>query len=119
MTLRIPPDAAAAAARGELIEAIKRTREATGLGLKEAKELVDRHVQAQATGWHDAHGDEGGGGDHTRGAHPGAAHGRQSTSALTARRPGLAPGEVPRSRLPLGLVAAVIAGILAVYLFIR
>ena len=38
------PDAAIVAiARGQLIEAIKLVREATGLGLKEAKDLVDQH----------------------------------------------------------------------------
>lgn len=35
--IRLPPEAAAALARGELILAIKIMREATGLGLKEAK----------------------------------------------------------------------------------
>ena len=38
------PDAAIAAiAHGQLIEAIKIVREATGLGLKESKDLVDQH----------------------------------------------------------------------------
>jgi len=37
----LPPRAMAALQRGRTIEAIKLTREATGLGLKEAKDLVD------------------------------------------------------------------------------
>ncbi|MEJ8823069.1 ribosomal protein L7/L12 [Variovorax humicola] len=41
--LNLPPDAIAAIDRGELIEAIKRIREHTGLGLKEAKEAVERY----------------------------------------------------------------------------
>jgi len=40
---RLPPDAIDALARGETIEAIKRVRAATGLGLKEAKDLVDAY----------------------------------------------------------------------------
>jgi len=49
---RLPADAIDALARGETIEAIKRVRAATGLGLKEAKDLVDayRHPGGGATG---------------------------------------------------------------------
>ena len=39
----LPTEALAALARGQLIEAIKIVREKTGLGLKEAKDLVERH----------------------------------------------------------------------------
>lgn len=34
--------------QGSLIEAIKRTREATGLGLKDSKEAVERYLAAHA-----------------------------------------------------------------------
>ena len=37
----VPPEVAEAVRRGETILAIKRFREATGLGLKEAKDYVD------------------------------------------------------------------------------
>ena len=37
----VPADVQEALARGETIQAIKRLREATGIGLKEAKEFVD------------------------------------------------------------------------------
>lgn len=40
----LPPDAIAAAYRGNLIEAIKITREKTGVGLKEAKDAVEAHL---------------------------------------------------------------------------
>ena len=40
----IPPAAKAAADRGEVIEAIKLTRQATALGLKEAKDAVDAYL---------------------------------------------------------------------------
>ena len=39
----LPADVAAALERGDTIEAIKLLRASTGLGLKEAKEFVDRH----------------------------------------------------------------------------
>ena len=50
----LPPRAQEALAAGKKIEAIKLVREATGLGLKEAKELVDRAGaggSAPTTGW--------------------------------------------------------------------
>jgi hypothetical protein len=40
----IPPAALTALSRGNLIEAIKITRQATGLGLKEAKDVVEAHL---------------------------------------------------------------------------
>ncbi|WP_213953998.1 MULTISPECIES: ribosomal protein L7/L12 [unclassified Variovorax] len=41
--LNLPPEAIAAIDRGEWIEAIKLVREHTGLGLKEAKDAVERY----------------------------------------------------------------------------
>jgi len=43
----LPAEALAALSRGQLIEAIKIVRAATGLGLKEAKDLVERHRDEQ------------------------------------------------------------------------
>jgi ribosomal protein L7/L12 len=40
----IPPEARQAADRGDVIAAIRLTREATGLGLKEAKDAVDAYA---------------------------------------------------------------------------
>jgi hypothetical protein len=104
MSARIPPEAAAAAARGELIEAIKLTRQATGLGLKEAKDLVDRHQAGAARS-----GDTGFDAPEPATARRAPRTARQAA----ARRPGLAPGEVPRSRWPtlgwLLLAAAALA----------
>lgn len=37
----VPPDVSDALARGQVIEAIRRYREATGAGLKDAKDFVD------------------------------------------------------------------------------
>lgn len=43
----LPAEAIAALSRGQLIEAIKIVRVATGLGLKEAKDLVERYRDGQ------------------------------------------------------------------------
>lgn len=45
----VPPDVREALERGETILAIKRFREATGAGLKEAKDFVDEVRRRQAT----------------------------------------------------------------------
>jgi len=48
----LPPDVLESLQHGHKIEAIKRLREATGLGLKEAKDMVDAHERGGAgTGW--------------------------------------------------------------------
>lgn len=43
----LPADVLAALQRGGTIEAIKLLRESTGLGLKEAKDIIDRHASGQ------------------------------------------------------------------------
>ncbi|WP_436897036.1 50S ribosomal protein L7/L12 [Acinetobacter gyllenbergii] len=47
MTLapKIPPEALNVLRAGQLIDAIKITREKTGLGLKESKDLIDQYLQ--------------------------------------------------------------------------
>jgi len=47
MSARVCPEAAQALARGELIEAIRLVRADTGLGLAEAKALVERFQQGE------------------------------------------------------------------------
>jgi len=44
MSQQLPPSAVSALHAGNKMEAIKLTREATNLGLKEAKELVEAYV---------------------------------------------------------------------------
>lgn len=44
----LPPDVLASLDEGQVIEAIKRLRAATGLGLKEAKDLIDAHLAGDA-----------------------------------------------------------------------
>jgi len=46
----LPPQVQQALQRGNQIEAIKLLRAATGLGLKEAKQLIDAHVAEGKTG---------------------------------------------------------------------
>lgn len=82
----LPPAALAAMASGNKIEAIKLVREATGLGLKEAKDAVEAAASGPA------------------GADP------QTTG-------GLAPGEVPPSRLS-GLGIAALAALVLVVLLL-
>ncbi|MCH7314346.1 50S ribosomal protein L7/L12 [Acinetobacter sp. ANC 3882] len=41
----IPPEALDVLRAGQLIDAIKITREKTGLGLKESKDLIDQYLQ--------------------------------------------------------------------------
>ena len=45
----LPPSVLQAIDRGDLIQAIKHLREATGLGLKEAKDAVEAHRRGAAT----------------------------------------------------------------------
>ncbi|MFN0184336.1 MAG: ribosomal protein L7/L12, partial [Aquabacterium sp.] len=90
--LNIPPDAIELLHRGNKIEAIKRIREHTGLGLKEAKDLAD--------------------------AYEGQERGFSAAAAPVApgQLPGLAPGEQPQARgslLWVGLVVALLAVVAA------
>lgn len=43
----LPANVVEALERGDAIEAIKRLRQATGLGLKEAKDLIDQHARGE------------------------------------------------------------------------
>lgn len=112
----LPPEVQAAIARGDLIAAIKRMRELQGLGLKEAKALVDAaKVQAQAAQA------AGRGGARHPGPPPAALKSVPSPLAvLPGYDPdsGLAPGEQPRRsrRWPVILVAI---GLLAYVLLQR
>ncbi len=44
---KLPEDVAAALRRGSLIEGIKLLRQARGLGLKEAKDIIDAHLRGK------------------------------------------------------------------------
>jgi ribosomal protein L7/L12 len=87
-----PPAATAALRRGNKIEAIRIVREHSGLGLKEAKDLVEVHEQTIVP-----------------------------TVDSLAPRNGLSPGEVPRTggRITWLLVLAVIAAALVYHFVLR
>jgi ribosomal protein L7/L12 len=77
----LPSNAATEAAKGNLIEAIKLTREATGLGLKEAKELVESRM------------------------------GASTQTEAQPRSGRLSPGEVPRSGLSKPVALLIVIGL--------
>jgi hypothetical protein len=87
-----PPAATAALRRGHQIEAIRLVREHMGIGLKEAKDLVEQHAQLIVP-----------------------------TAESLMPRPGLSPGEVPRSsgRITWVLVALAIAAGLVYHFVLR
>jgi ribosomal protein L7/L12 len=86
-----PPAAADALRRGHKIEAIRIVREHNGLGLKEAKDLVERHEQLMVP----------------------------TVEGLSPRN-GLSPGEVPRSSGRVTWVLVVVAIVVGVvYHFMR
>ncbi len=82
----VPPAVLAALHQGQKIEAIRLLREHTGLGLKEAKDVVDALPQARQQG-----GQAG----------------------------GLAPGEMPRSGLLRWVGMAVVLGVLLAWWLLR
>jgi ribosomal protein L7/L12 len=45
---KLPPDVLQALGRGQPIEAIRLLREATGLGLKDAKDAIDAHLRGES-----------------------------------------------------------------------
>lgn len=86
----LPPDVLEALEQGHTIEAIKRLRAATGLGLKEAKDLIDAHKRGRAF--------------------------TVPAAAPPAAGPRLAPGEVPRSgNTALWLLVVIVAAVAAYY----
>jgi ribosomal L7/L12-like protein len=86
----LPPEVVEALRKGNKIEAIKRLREATGVGLAEAKGAVE-HLQ-----WHGSS------------TNPKVS----ATVRVTVKKappghaPGLSPGEVPRSSISAGAIVA-------------
>src|SRR5437867_4473328 len=96
----LPPDVVDALRKGNKIEAIKRLREATKIGLAEAKGVIDALEAAQK-----------GQSPPSAPAAPHAPRGMQVSHAPhvprhTGRPTGLSPGEVPRTSS--GAMAAVI-----------
>lgn len=91
-TESLPPNVLNALRSGNAIEAIKLLRTSSGIGLREAKDIVDQLAKAnQASGAKAMSQGPKGAVEHPR--HAGMAH----SVAIPAKRSKLSPGEVPRS----------------------
>jgi hypothetical protein len=93
----LPPDVADALHRGNKIEAIKRLRTATGLGLAEAKDRIDAHEVA----------------------HPRTSGGVTISAPVAGHAPGLSPGQVPNTGQGLLVVIGVALAGLAAWLILH
>jgi hypothetical protein len=89
--VRIPQAAVAALQRGDLLAAIKATREAGGINLAEARRMLQAHARAAA--------------EHAREQARQASNTRPSSIDQPGRIPTVAPGDAPGSLR--GLVVAV------------
>ena len=135
----LPPNVLDAIQRRNLVEAIKLLREQTGLGLKEAKDLIDAHTDARAPVRSEFSPDalppsaaaalqQGDQVEAIRLLHTETGielkEARAVVEANAARlRPNVAvpsPGEVPRLQLPIyWLIAAAAIIVLVVYFFLQ
>jgi hypothetical protein len=96
-SVRIPQAAIAALQRGDILAAIKATREAGGIDLAEAKRMLQAHARAAAAQAKEA-------AEHARATRP-------SPIAQPRRVPTVAPGDAPGSLR--GLVVAVVLAVAA------
>ena len=94
----LPPGVADALRRGQKIEALKRLRESRSLGLAEAKSLLDALLDARPQP--EKHAPKAG----------------MQAAPLVTRRPGLSPGEVPRSGSEAGALVLIAVAIAAAFL---
>jgi hypothetical protein len=121
---QLPPDVIQALAQGRKIDAIKRLRALKGLGLAEAKALVDAHLRSRqpATSFREAHAKHPS--DDT-GAHVFAPPDAGEDQAPRLQPPpapnrsGLAPGEVSHSNAAFWVVAMLVAVLMAYYALSR
>src|SRR5688500_15248206 len=92
----LPPDAAEALAKGHLLEAVKRLRAATPMGLAEAKSVLEWHVRHHAQTMLGAAAKPS---PRPAGAPLVPKHhaGGHVPRAHVPGRPGLSPGEVPKT----------------------
>jgi len=112
----LPPDVADALAKGHLLEAVKRLRAASPMGLAEAKSVLEWHVRHNAqSGVRKAVAARPAPSDaafHAPRHHPAKAH--------LPSRPGLSPGEVPKtSGGGLGVVVLLIVAAGLAYYFLQ
>ena len=106
MTKPVPPlpqDVAEALAKGHLLEAVKRLRAATPMGLAEAKSVIEWHIRHNAIKAPATH-------HHAVRHHP---------TVHAPMRPGLAPGEVPKTSgggMGIAILLAVAAVLVSYFL---
>ncbi len=93
----LPPDVVDALRRGNKIEAIKRLRTATGLGLAEAKDRIDSYELA----------------------HPRTSGGVTISAPIAGHAPGLSPGQVTNTGQGLRVVIGVALAALAAWLYVQ
>src|SRR4051794_39877640 len=97
----LPPQVIEALRRGDKIGAIKLMREASGLGLAEAKGAVEHH--------------EGG---IRPPAHPTRSHAvNAANAARTARGDGLSPGEQPRTAGGFAIIGLIVMAAIVFWLY--
>jgi len=108
-----PPEVLEALKKGNKLEAIKLLRAAAKVGVAEAKTVVEALQNAQ-------------GGKSTAAApqppkrpNVGIAHKHHAINPNLIRRPGLSPGEVPRSGDGMGWVVVLVGGLLLAWYFLR
>ena len=112
----LPPDVAEALSKGHLLEAVKRLRAASPMGLAEAKSVLEWHIR------HKAQSAAGKAGASRPAASDAALHPARHVPAEThlRSRPGLSPGEVPKtSGGGLGVVVLLIVAAALVYYFLQ
>ena len=139
----LPPEVLASLAQGRTIDAIKQLRQAQGLGLKEAKDIIDAHQQGHAASPAKSTGFASDASSHVpdsvrqalaagnkieairllrEHAGIGLKDAKDRVDALAASSGsgsphGLSPGEQPRGSRALGwIVVALVAGLAAYYL---
>jgi hypothetical protein len=115
----LPPDAAEALAKGHLLEAVKRLRAATPMGLAEAKNVLEWHLRHRAQSMAGAAAKAS---PRPAGLSPVPKHhaGGHAPRVHVPGRPGLSPGEVPKTSgggFGVVVLLAIAAGI--VYYFLR
>jgi hypothetical protein len=138
-TSSLPDNVLAALQRGNIVEAIKLLRESTGLGLKEAKDLIDQHVRGEPTS--PATGPSPGllppavvaalrRGDKIEAIRllrqatgVGLKEAKDTVESFQSENPGQlgqrSPGQVPKSSVSIWLIAALAALAILAYVFFR
>ena len=113
----LPPDVADALAKGHLLEAVKRLRAASPMGLAEAKSVLEWHVRHHAQSAVSKAAASRPSGSDTAAFHAPRHH---AAKAHIPSRPGLSPGEVPKtSGGGLGVVVLLIVAAGLVYYFLQ